>query len=302
MRVAELYKQVSLLGFEPSLEHPDAFYHAANRAVMQVSLLRPAMGEYEIFRYLPKNLIPTCFAPIAREEDICFSARGARAYCFEAKGKGTLFIERKKGSVWVLIGERELSSAVFTLYRGFIRADGEFTDDEVRLRFAAHTGGDFVYFIKGVAMYARLLSDKEEDIPPCRERTEYDMPELAADFLTFEVPPVVAQSGEECAEYGVEGGRRLILPHGARGAFKVRYRRKPAYIEDTGEPESDGTEIDLDSELCTLLPNLIAAYVWADDEPDKAQYYLALYRERAQEIERREKNPSPVKITNKSGW
>lgn len=303
MRVAELYAQTALLGFEPSLEYTDAFYYAANRALMQINALRPRIGEYEIFRYLPKNHVCAGFAPMVRESDICFEAQGVKSYCFFAKGKGTLFIEMKRGSAWSLIGERELDSKDFAVYRGFIKADGEFTDETVRLRFAAHTEAEYVYFVKCVAMYASLLGEGEADIPTYEEWTVYDMPTLADDFLAFDAPPKRADGSElESGEYGIDGGKRLLLPYSARGVFKILYRRRPTPLEDTGEPENDVTEIDLDEELCALLPNLIAAYVWADDEPDKAQYYLTLYRERAQEIERRDKNYAPIKIINKSGW
>ena len=60
--------------------------------------------------------------------------------------------------------------------------------------------------------------------------------------------------------------------------------------------------IDLDEELCTLLPILIASYVWVEDEPSMAEYYLSLYRERAMDIERRIRNATPVAIKNANGW
>ena len=58
----------------------------------------------------------------------------------------------------------------------------------------------------------------------------------------------------------------------------------------------------LDVELCALLPVLIAAYVWIDDEPQKSEYYKYLYSERAAEIERKGKDTSPVIIKSSNGW
>ena len=87
-----------------------------------------------------------------------------------------------------------------------------------------------------------------------------------------------------------------------KGLFKVIYNRKPKSIENTGEASEDSTVIDLDEDLCALLPILVASYVWMDDEPEKAQYYLMLYRERAVDIERRIYNATPVPIKSSNGW
>jgi hypothetical protein len=62
------------------------------------------------------------------------------------------------------------------------------------------------------------------------------------------------------------------------------------------------TVIDLDPELCTLLPLLVASYVWLEDEEEKASYYMNLYRERAADIERKNRSYAPIKIKNIYGW
>ena len=80
------------------------------------------------------------------------------------------------------------------------------------------------------------------------------------------------------------------------------YERKPAVIEDTGDVTNDDNVIDLDDELCSLLPVLIAAYVWIDDEPQKSEYYMSLYRERSNDIEQRAKDATPVTIKSFNRW
>lgn len=303
MNVATLYSQVALLGFEDSLESPTAFYHAANRAIYQVNLLRPHIAEHKIFRHNLKNLTKTCFLPTVREEDLAYEAEGARAYYFEAAGNGTLLIEKYAEGRWSLIDERPISSRDFAPYKGFIKADGKFTDERVRLRFAAHPDGDFIYFVRSVAIYARLYGATESDIPPMEEWTSYDIAALCADFLSLENPPMRTDSmmRTPCG-YEIDGGTRILLPYEAEGEFRVLYRRKPTALTDEGAPEDDKTEIDLDEELCQILPLLTAAYVWAEDEPEKAQYYMNLYRERAAEIQSAPRVTGPVKITNESGW
>ena len=102
--------------------------------------------------------------------------------------------------------------------------------------------------------------------------------------------------------YELEGGNVILLPHSKRGSFKVLYNRRPRELKNTGVASEDDTLIDLDEELCSLLPMLIASYVWVEDEPSMAEYYLSLYRERALDITQRQRCLSPVEIKNRNGW
>lgn len=303
MTVSELYRAVSLLGFEDGLESAAGFCFAANRAIMQVNKIRPRTAEYEIFRHNIKNLVRSSFIPTIYEKDIIYEAQDAKAFYFEANGHGMAFIERFDGKAWEILGSREIKTSAFEPFRGFIQADGAFVSGRVRLRFTAHPDGAFVYFIKNAALYGRVYTPNEKDIPAYERYTVYDMATLCGDFLAFCSPPIREEGYERLSTgYDIDGASRLVLPYEAQGIYKILYERKPAAIADTGEPESDETQIDLDEELCSLLPNLVASYVWADDEPEKAQYYMSLYRERAAEIAEKEENFAPVKITNVSGW
>jgi hypothetical protein len=304
MRVDELYEAVAKLGFEDALEDGDSFYYAANRAIIQVNALRPAVAEYTIHHAPISNLLNTGFDPVIRDEsDVIYTCMNPKAYYFEASGSGTLFIEKQYEDQWRLIGEREFSGERFASYRGFIFEDGEFTKGNIRLRFSASAQGDFAYFIKNIAMYSKIFSADEKHIPAFKEYAKYDMAELCDDFLTFEAP--IIRRGEYYdtgTGFFIEGSHTILFPYNAEGIFKVLYRRRPKSLINDGKAEEDTTVIDLDDELCTLLPTLIASYVWAEDEPEKAQYYLALYRELAANIEYRAASISTSKVINKSGW
>ena len=102
--------------------------------------------------------------------------------------------------------------------------------------------------------------------------------------------------------YGQEGDSVILLPYEKRGVFKVLYEHRPTAIENTGATVDDTQELDLDEELCALMPLLVAAYVWIEDEPEKAEYYMNLYRERVQEIVVSHRDTSPVLIRNVNGW
>ena len=71
MTVAELYKQVAQLGFEVSLEDDDRFYYAANRALLQVNEVRPAISYYLINHKPLKNLLSdSAFSPRSEERRV----------------------------------------------------------------------------------------------------------------------------------------------------------------------------------------------------------------------------------------
>ena len=304
MTVAELYMSVAQLGFEDSLEYEDGFILAANRALLQVNALRPATRSYILAHMPPDNLIKGVgHAPFFKtNKALVFDATDAVAYYFEACGNGLLMIEAKDESTgeWNLIGEVSFSSVNMTAYRGFIKHDGEFVTGQIRLR----TEGQYAYTLQNVAMYGYIFSDNEADIGSYNSHTAYDISALVDDFQSFAMPPIIAEDGFTYLSegYDVDNGRILLLPRDRKGIYKIAYNHKPAVISDEGLAASDDTPIDLDEDLCALLPLLVASYIWVDDEPDKAQYYLTLYRERAAEIAGRASNFKPATIKSVNGW
>ena len=73
MTISELYKQVAQLGFEDSLEDNDRFFYAANRALLQVNKLRPAIGNYLINHKPLENLVTeSTFSSVEKLEDLTF--------------------------------------------------------------------------------------------------------------------------------------------------------------------------------------------------------------------------------------
>lgn len=140
MNVAELYLQTAQLGFETTLEDSDRFYFAANRALLQVCKVRPAIRHCLINHKPLANLIrQDTFSPIEKIEDITYEAEGAKAYYFEADGNGVLYLEEyiMDTGEWRIFGEIPLQSKqIFVPYRGFIKKQGAFVSGRIRLRFA----------------------------------------------------------------------------------------------------------------------------------------------------------------------
>lgn len=101
-------------------------------------------------------------------------------------------------------------------------------------------------------------------------------------------------------DYFVEGASKILIPASFNGVYDVLYNRQNKQLNLDDDMEE--TEIDLDSELCCLLPNLVASYIWADDEPTKAEYYLTLYNAQVAEIKEKQRILAPVMYRNKTGW
>lgn len=304
MTVSELYSSVARLGFEDSLDNEKGFVFAANRALLQVCALRPSIGHCFInHKPLKNKAFPEVNYPIEKIEPLEFYAENVKSYYFEADGKGVLYVycENTPGS-WDLIQETEFDG--FKPYRGFIKKGGEFVSGKIKLKF----DGEFLYTVRCVALYEHLYSDNEMDIPACGKYSRYDISELASDFLGLVSPPVIENvsvklSGKYLTnEYDVENGRILLISNSISGIFKIYYKRRPMQISSREQASSNTAKIDLDEELCAVLPLLVASYVWIEDEPEKAQYYLSLYNERAFDIQRRNVDHAPVKMINITGW
>lgn len=304
MNVAELYLQTAHLGFETTLEDSDRFYFAANRALLQVCKVRPAIRHCVINHKPLVNLVSeNTFSPIEKTDDITFEAEDAKAYYFEADGNGVLYLEKYNVDTeeWSIFGEIPLqSNQTFVSYKGFIKKQGEFVSGRIRLRFT----GEYLYSIKNVALYQYLYSGELSDIPAYAAYTRYDVKKLVSDFMALCCPPIKEEEDNTLLnqEYEQEGDSIILLPYDKRGVYKVLYEHRPTAIENTGATTEDTQELDLDEELCSLMPLLVAAYVWIEDEPEKSEYYMGLYRERVQEIVVSHKNTAPVLIKSTNGW
>lgn len=180
MNVAELYLQTAQLGFETTLEDSDRFYFAANRALLQVCKVRPAIRHCLINHKPLANLIrQDTFSPIEKIEDITYEAEGAKAYYFEADGNGVLYLEEyiTDTGEWRIFGEIPLQSKqIFVPYKGFIKKQGAFVSGRIRLRFA----GEYLYSVKNVALYQYLYGGEVADIPAYEAYTRYDVKKLVS--------------------------------------------------------------------------------------------------------------------------
>lgn len=318
MTIQELYDQTAQLGFETSLEDDSRFYQAAQRALLQVNRIRPATS-FVVINHTPLEnaiVIPPSDTVRKDSEDLCFSAYAPKAYYFEsdiAQSTGDVIIEYYDGSTdkWYTIKDFARENRLvktnpqrkLNAYRGFIKNPASnvfFTHNHIRLRFT----GDFAYHIRNIALYQILDSAEESEVPSYGEYSRYNIAGFATDFSSLCHPPIRDGAKQYALgkDYAVEGKDTILLPRSNPGVYKVWYERKVENIDSSGTTEAKQKRIDLDDDLAALMPLLIAGYVWLDDEPAKASYYLDLYREQEAKIKAAEKRINPITINNVYGW
>ena len=308
MTIKELYDSVAELGFETELESErlNGFILAANRAIVQINRIRPATSIYKLNHFpLVNKLSESTYEPVCKDDEaLIFSTDGAKSYFFECNGNGIATIEKSTdfGETWETLAAVELVSekGQFEKYRGLILDGDKPYLGLVRIKFS----GDYIYWVQNVAMYGSPLSADPESVPAFSKYISYDIASLTDDFVSFVCPPITDAQRDKGfilnTDYFVEGPSKILIPASIKGVYDVVYNRQNKQLSLNDDMEE--TNIDLDSELCCLMPNLVASYIWADDEPTKAEYYLTLYNAQVAEIMAKEKSLKPVVYRNKTGW
>lgn len=316
MKLQDLYDSVSQLGFEESLgdDAQKRFVYAANRALLEINSLRPRRKSVTINHVVPENLLFTTPTQIEKTETLQFTAHKAKSYYFEVCGKGKFSIwmstknaNGQDGKAYAL-QDVEFDTHSFTAFKGIILHNGAFVDKATAV---GHTftgdviikfDGDFDYTIRNLAMYGKVYSEKDEDVIPYGNEIAYQMKQIVDDFEKFDSSPLSVSSQKYLnSDYSFRGSDTILLPYESQGVYKINYIHSVKTIP-MDSVDYLTFEIDLDEDLAAMMPNLVAAYVWLDDESEKAQYYLNLYQMRAAEIKQNSKDVTPITFQSAYGW
>ena len=339
MTLVDLYDSVSQLGFEDTLgdDAGSRFIYATNRALIEVDSIRPRRKRVDINHRVPKNLLFDKPKTIEKTDTLVFTAQGAKSFYFEVDNTGEYTVRmvkvveetdedgnKKEVIAYDYVVDRVpfyddlRPSYTFKSVKGFIKYDGAFIDKILKDQdedikenggkklYPFYTGeieivfeGEYDYTIRNLAMYDRVYSPNEADIVPYTKTVKYKMSDYATDFARFDTPPLDSNGAHLFEGYSIDGDT-INLPIDNQGVYTINYLHKVdtfGVLEDIGEQP-----IDLDEDLAALLPNLIAAYVWLDDEPDKSQYYYNLYLARADQIKRQSNDLNPIEFKSVYGW
>lgn len=254
MTYNDLCAEVAALGFEGNLESSDVVLHATERALRTIFTERPL---HKLIQFYQKPI-----RPVIRIEAIAHSGKetdtvsfNARAYSFKTSGEGSYKITDESGAVAVDF------SGIESVHKGFLYGEGN-------LEFL----GNYSYTVYDLAIFDEIPSSNENDIPVLSDFVEYDIKGTTLDFLSFASPPE-NECGVAIPGASVCGGK-MRIPADYTGRIRLIYKAAPISIVGGADEElilPDGCE--------HLLSLLVASYVWLDDDAEKAQYYMNLYRE-----------------------
>lgn len=255
MTYNQLKNDVAALGFERTVEDEEAFVLAANRALELLFTDRPRERTVTL-PCKPQN--GRLIAEVIHHrmgEDITVELYG-RAYSLRVSGKGSYSITDSSGT-------RSYSfSTEMETVRGFLSQDASIC-----------FSGEYDYSVYGLMCYYTTAGGEISDIPVYSEYREIDASGGYKDFRAFAALPT-GEGGQIIHEAILRDGK-LLLPRDYVGRISITYYRSPRSItSELGEAQIDVTE-----ECAPLLPLLTASFLWLDDDSDKAQYYMALYRQ-----------------------
>jgi len=127
--------------------------------------------------------------------------------------------------------------------------------------------------------------------------TTYDPRELVNDFSRLTNNVYIVQDGnyKKFNDYLILGEDNIILDGSVIADFVFEYERKVGEVNET-----DDLDIGYDAE--SMLPLLVAHYVWLDDDETKAYDYYNLYLRRRDIYEAEQNNRANDKATVVTPW
>ena len=254
MTYNDLCADVTALGFEDQLEADDRLLCATRRALRIIFTERPL---HKVIRFFQSPI-----SPVIKIDNISHMGGdvdtipfNAKAYSFKTTGNGSYRIIDEGGTKTIDFSGSE------SIQKGFLFGEG-------RLEFL----GNYSFTVYDLAIFDEITGKDESDIPLLCDFIEYDVKNYTDDFLAFSSPPE--------NEYGIPishasvGAGKIRIPANYIGKVRLPYKAAPASI--SGDPDE---ELVLPDGCEHLLALLVASFVWLDDDADKAQYYMNLYRE-----------------------
>lgn len=254
MTYNDLCTEVAALGFENEIESQAGLKTAANRALRMIFTEHPLYDTVTLYKpdITPTVRIDSLLHKGADTDTIPYNAK---AYSFKTHGSGSYKIcESGEEQIFSFTGNGKV-------HRGFLHGEG-------KLVFV----GEYCYTVYDLRIFEDIFGGTVDDIPVQNGYTEYDLTRYAEKFLCAASLPE-REDGAPISESSVFG-KIMKIPDAYSGKIHLRYKKAPTDIN-----ESSDEEIAMPHGCEHLLPLLTAAFVWLDDDAEKAQYYMSLYKE-----------------------
>ncbi len=254
----------SYVDAEEDNEKREYFYTSANKALDYIHSNFPERytAKYVIEGVQLENILSGASGEVLVVAGRPTSFSGdAKSYFFEVSGVGSFKVITADGEQTV-----EFDCGEFTAYRGFLQGQS-------RIEFF----GDYRFYVRGMAMYSELLSDRLCDIPEYSASIEYDFKELTktTDEDGVENFPFCSFMEAKFEEYGNDGEWQTltdyeIVPNKQGHILRLRstdtqkiiyYKRHFAEVSDTSN------EIDIAPDLYyAFLEQFYAEYLIDENE------------------------------------
>lgn len=265
----------SLMSTRNTKDYLNSIIPAANRGLFDLS----TAGKYiikECCINVPenRNLLSDTEKTVQHiNDDIEYSATGARAYYYEVTGAATIRI---------YVGKTLVSTKEIPTHSDFEVVKGIIPNDEKKIVKIVFSG-DYPYQLRNVALYDIKFADDKSvwDYAPV---LRIDLKTYADSFYRLVTTDVVREkdgSYIKYKDYEWEGDSTLILDGLSEGNYKVHYF---AYPQEITTDTADDYELALDPEVAALLPVYIAAELYEDDDSSMAYYFREQYTEAKQRL------------------
>lgn len=277
MTLNDIKKEVAHLGFESEGAVDGSIESAVRRAL---STIYTEHGTHTLGRLYQNSPTPKRHIPIAVHEpgmDEVVPLDGG-AFAFAVCGTGRFEIKDSDG-----VRQESFDTQGGYVF-GKVKGEGE-------IRFL----GEFRYTVYDLCIYGEDFA--EGDAPPrFGKMRKYDLGETFPDFL-FALSAPTDGEGEKISGASVSSGT-MYIPYGYVGEVVIEYRRRAPEVS-VNAPDA---QLDIPAELASLVPLLAAAYVWLDDDAEKAQYYMSLYRDGMSAVKLYTRRAVDTAFTDATGW
>lgn len=255
MTLRDIRDEVGSLGFDELTVELTALAGAVRRAL---SVMYAECGVKSVMRFykrVPEKTVALGEITHPAGKAVTVGA-GEGAYSLFVSGAGSFTLTDSDGT------RRYSFNTGGKRFCGFIKGDGVFSFE-----------GEGAYGVYNFFLYPDFYSERQSDVPTSSGCEEYSLKEIAPDYFAPLGAPLSPDKGQ------IKGARvyldKIILPSDYHGEVMLDYRKAPPTVS----ADTPDEKIDIPRDREHLLPLLTAAYVWLDDDSEKAYYYMSLYRE-----------------------
>lgn len=320
IKYATLQKMFSISGSSTvlpndsaNMEYINAMPQACNEALQLLATAgKFIIKEYEYINFPYKNMLgeKTFSTYTVTNDEMSFSADGAKSYYFKANGKPLsckLYVGDREVIDFYPEPEDEEEQTIdykrFTTFKGNV-PEVEWLEDEepstvVTLRVVAKSPVNLM----NVCFYDCEF-ESDADVPQYEKYIKIKMDDVLSDF--YQLAPAelydLGQSGSQyivADKYFQEADKTLVIERDRPGVYVIHYR---AYPQEITLETPDTYEMSLDPEVKALVPLYMASQLYKDDDNAIATVYRNEFEVGRDALSQGALVPKKEKFVTSSGW